>query len=593
MQSHSEQKKQTSSAWYRKGDFYTIQAPDNKWMHIDADSYQSCIQEVEFRHTAYVSFLRKIGIYYFSDSTLIIKFFPTYFTGDKLNTLFYNVFPELKPDIEEGFEFALPYPKIVINQLTSSETLKKIERFFMEINKAHSTTEFDDTLLQELRQIMLSPLEKNQHILHTFQSPYTNHSQLKQYYGDSSKKTFSMEHFEFLLSQGEDPNACLLYAVDNIKVLERLLQYGANPFFPRDWFICFASAIELAFNQKDKSCYQLICDSFSKPIKSLTHQPTVVYSGIREEKDHIHTLFLFNDRKCIYTHFKRMNSLTKKERDELFIVFSKYFKSSTEKQSTNELFEEEFQGDKKFIELFYDTTNNQCKGFHSYEIIQLKKHSSYLIIHGVYFALDESCRRYGVMSLISFRLAFCLQLLNATKKVLYHLSSIDYCGYRVMEKLTHFPKYQPSHMNNIMLETLNTIYENELEYIKNGLTCYLLEETQTVNPDKSNNMTLEERFFEEKLKDSNSIETKEKNHSTSIKMVPVLFPASKESLKKISTSLHRLSVDTNKHIHTYTSMFKNLFSNYSSTKQALDLPDEIDSFWQRSSTHHSISQSKL
>jgi hypothetical protein len=265
------------------------------------------------------------------------------------------------------------------------------------------------------------------------------------------------EKLQKLLSEGEDPNqrddvgvTPLMIAIlfcQNIKIITLLLVYYADPFFRYthksnmavmdvivDLIRNGQSSVERVYASEVKSLIEgSATTKIGRPL------PVTVEKVKTSHADQsVQTRFDLSDGECIQTELKAGSTLT-----ELLYFLGKQqslfgLGSTSLKRGLHLLFD---YVTRNFLIEMIRNKKNELVGFATYQFIINSENNHVDIYYGLQMA-DESLQSYRLMSLLSGRLAWVLQVLLSNHTVWGVSGHATYQGYRQIKDTLHFPMYQ-------------------------------------------------------------------------------------------------------------------------------------------------------
>lgn len=276
------------------------------------------------------------------------------------------------------------------------------------------------------------------------------------------------------------------------------------------------------------------------------HSPTggqrimINHVEFSHDTNSVFTLFQFTNGATLKLFLMRIAELSPNQREQVFNLFAANFEKVDGKLNLREIFNKDFNGN-KYIEIICD--GEETVGFNVFEIIDLDKN---IFLHCAYGAIAERYRSYGIMTLLSFRPAYALQLLYPDKKVGIAFCALHYNSYRVID-FPHYPKYPSNISQPVMRKLLGKIVEQDLTTFSE-LPTFVREQLAIKSTEtKPAADALNQRMFKRHL-------LKHTGNMTPIshpRSVPVAFMIGSESHQHITTVSAALGILFNKHINDY------------------------------------------
>ena len=403
-----------------------------------------------------------------------------------------------------------------------------------------------------------------------------------------------------LLAKGENPNqqdatgwtpiynAICTYGINILKIL---LVYGADP-FRRDNGIWFESAIECARAQNRVDALCLFRDTFSKPKKSLTaHNALRVKDVTLSEKDKIITTrFDFTNNMIIKTYLKPVELLSKAEKDTLRPIFFNTFDDPKgDKSKVEKIFNDDFAPDKKnqklietIVEVNPTTGIETVVGLNFFSVIfNVEEKPIKHVVVCEYAGMDKSFQHMGLGFILMCRPAFGLQPL-LKDLITLHLSAINYNSYHSLEKLLHYPKYQPEHARriNLMKKTIEREYGKDAVYFLNGLTAFIFD--ALIVKDSKTPQNVWSEFFDKKiLGNSTCPETPDGASRGGL----VLVDIADELLRKVTEICHNFGFNFIIHMDQLASLLPKIIDELKDKKPDIykllkNYPTTSGNFWE-------------
>lgn len=408
-------------------------------------------------------------------------------------------------------------------------------------------------------------------------------------YTDNNPEAFfksSLKKVAKELSKGINPNIYyndtelpILNAAgsENISLFLLLLAYCANPFL-RCRSYCYESAFDIAVRKNNTTMLKAITAASSRPEK-IPKEFKAEDVTISASKKLVSTHVSFSNGDIIITVLQSAHEIAEEQKTALFDLFSEFFELNplvTDKKLKKE-FLSSISGPNKYIELIVNAKENKLIGFNCFEIGLPNKHRDHLVLHCIYSLIRPVYRGHGLMALLTFRLAFCLQTLLPTIKVAIFFCAVHYNSYRLAERFLHFPKYRSDHVDPLITDILQTFFKDDytLHEEKEGIRCYLDEEIRVKGKMQIKSDNLLEEFFHQWLLDL-------KEGSTAIRSAPILFYATQHTFGQLYQTLKKVNIKLDQHIDELASLIKPFFSNVVSFTTASSKPmlPTHSVFWQ-------------
>lgn len=553
-------KKKMLMSWSRTNNFYQIHSPPSAY---------GVVNQVEFKNFAYFAMFKRIHVEYLKSGEIYVILDSTGFNMDKIRDALNHFFDhDDYAKFYGGYKFYIPF--------ISMDKFNKLVNFFKLINTTYTQEEFPRELIFELEQIftyIFSPEKlKNkipEHTISEYELPnkHTNPA-LKNssaLINTWSIRAFDISRFKKLLAHGEDPDqthpietekTCLYWAIaaENLQVVQLLICYGANPF--KRFGLQFISAVEFAKELKQITILNILFSAATNPKKSLALE--VTQSAIYNQNKEIISWFNFSNKQAIYTLIKSIDKVSIYEKSSLFALFKSFFNAADLSRTTTEaIFNQEFTSDKhKFVEMIY-TRNHELIGFRLFEFFTLETRKQHLVSHCIYGLLKPEYRSYGIMTLLSFRPAFSLQLLAPDYTIVIYMSALEKFSYRTIKDYLHGPKYQSAYVSQLLDEVLLQVYDKQIKLFHKGdMTCYATESEPIIvkTPPNLVNDIHDEFYYKDILGyTDNKIDPKDP------RFAPVIFMVDEDSFERMLHSSAKLGVAFSPHVKQLAKSFKPFF----------------------------------
>jgi len=488
----------------------------------------------------------------------------------------------------------------IVNLILNLDNLSLVLRLFQYFNKEIQPTPFPDELFSELNQIsqyivnqLLEPgemsLSCHKHIIASKSNElpqYYQHGNIAlevisgQHYTNSPISTCQNDIFKTALLSGVDPDlqdssgfSALTYAMlaqPSVWQMELLLCYEANPFErPSVNGGCgkySLSPYELAFAFGMQGRANIIVDEFcwlTRRTLELRRSNTslkVSESSSVWMDNSIISYFHFNDQSSINTRMIPVSRLNTEAEKETRFVIAALFKENfqalndTSGDKLTKIFDKDFSGD-KYIDIIYHA--GKIIGFNLLEIIHPPQNKNIIFVHSVYGVIKPEYRGNGLMTFLSFRLAYIIQLMMPEKRIGVVVSCIHFNGYRLVD-FEHFPKYQSDAIKLLVKQLLDAIYGSNYQYYHHLITSYVVEDIRVRTSEKSDHVpSLNERFYTNEILGFTNLQKNGESRST-----PVSYLVGEDNYLHIRKVAHELNIDFESHIAEYARLF-NLFMDRS------------------------------
>lgn len=561
-------------SWFRVNDFYQISS--NRY------NVNGLLHEVEYENSAYFCLIKKITVKYYDSYNTKQIVIELHFSKFHLNELEYAVNKFFVPyehydkeyDYYTGFP-ALGYVPHLPFTIDYSNKFSKLINFFKFIEKEYRSEESTSEIITELKLIFAFIFEpsklQGKQPNHTISEYELSNKHINPILTESntlinlcSKKKFSLIKLKTLLTQGEDPDQVnengsertpLSWAIhyNNIYLVKLLISYGANPFKRFGWL--YVSAIELAKDRNKVTILNIIFTEFNGPKKSLNLQ--IMQSAIYNGNKQVITRLNFSNNASIYTFIKDLSKLNEFEIASMFGLFKQFFKSANgDSKKTEAIFYSECIPDKdKFSELIYNE-KQELIGFRLFELLKLESKKNHLFWHCIYAVIKPEYRSYGIMSLLSFRPAFSLQLLAPDYTIGMYLSAIEKFSYRAIKDYLHGPKYQSKYILGLLGDILHEIYEDKIKLFQNGTMTFYATEPDPVLVkfnDKISNNIHDDFYYQDLLG-----YTESKINENDPRFSPILFLVDEDSFVRLAQSSAKIGISFSEHVKQFARSFKSL-----------------------------------
>jgi hypothetical protein len=561
-----------TNRWYRYWDF-------NKKSKSDS----TCTNIVGYR-SIYSTLIKEVEVLLYSDGDALLSFKIPYRSINKVNAIFQQFcMPNEFNDPMQGVLH------ISIKPHALESTLKKLIALFQYMRREYGQHEISLELMEEFQRIFhcISSHEKMTHLIpdknvasaHINPARSTSTALIDFLRYRRANAPFDKQ-FDSLLIQGENPNQCdflgdtpiTLAIFRDIEYLKRLIIMGAN-FLQRPEVtgpVFFTDAMELAEKHKKTGHLDIMASrltTIEKPISG-----PVTRNDLMMHHNQIVTTFHFKNKQPIFTRLKKTTELSKNEKQELFNLFSQFFEL-THANHPNELkdlfFKEDLKGQNKFVELIH--CGAKVIGFNLFEILESKTDPRYLFLHCAYALIQPQYRGYGLMSLLAFRLAYCLQQLAPERKVGVLFFSNHFNSYKMLmpkdisdNAFLNFPMYQSTHVVQLVKEFVDFLYEGKAKLHHDNFACYIKEKKplKVSGSYHSKHPDIYEDFF---YKD---IQGHDADFSDGPHVTPVVFLVEDHSFKKLSRLCSSLGIHFGDHINKLSTLVSPFLQQYTGLNQA-------------------------
>lgn len=388
-----------------------------------------------------------------------------------------------------------------------SSSLKKLKELFSYLNHEYHREEFTPDIIIEFTRISTflydkqKRLSSNRHVIpeetltHTYANPEEKDASSLVNLIKDSKRRMPIKEYKKCLIRGASINQGRVFGVGllyylvadyGVEEIRLALFYGGN-FFTRNNGNARISAFELAKLHNKIDILNVIIAAFSNPKKTLKldDEKEVKIKNVTlssDSENEIQTCISYTTGKTICTRLTSNKFLSdRQERKELLNLFFQYFSSPKGREHTESIFNRDFVSGDRWIERFYEKEEKGSRliGFSLYECVMLLRNANNFFLHIVYTAIHPLYRGYGIIDL-SLRLVFSLQHLLAEHVVGVIFPAVHYNSYGVLRKLklNHFPMYQSDTMREKIHEAIHVMYDGEVKFVHDGLTCYVEEEDE-------------------------------------------------------------------------------------------------------------------
>ena len=380
--------------------------------------------------------------------------------------------------------------------------------------------------------------------------------------------------FSERLIRGKDPDhvdkgmqypiltqAILYQPYNNSDAMNLLLWYKADPFKrafvygfdDAHWYSFSPFEMALAFGINRKLDYIIDqCSQLDKrsAVRVKSHENyKIVQSWIEFSNQSICSHFRFTNGKVISTRLLAVNNLQQEERRAVYQLFEDNFQAPDDFQQKKlkDIFEKDFSGE-KHIDLIY--SGKEIIGFNLLEFINAEQHENTLLVHCEYAAIKPEYRGYGLMVLLSFRMAYIMQLLFPEKHVGIFFFSLHYNSYRMVD-FKHYPKYQSKVMDSIVKNMLDAICDANYFYYHHLITNYIID-TLRVRASRENERdpSLNEYMFLSEILGLN----KEQINQFHTRSAPIAFMVGDDNYLHMSRVSETLGLDFDEHIAEYAKL---------------------------------------
>ncbi len=544
-------------SWYREFDFYDYRT-DNYPPHDPVTN------SVYFRNEIPGSMVMQLTVTRYKKGNTIVRAAFSPFCGEELASACRKFF------LENEFDFStrkFDSERGVIDIAFTIHSISAINRLielFKYLNELYNRIDFPADVVNEFQQIaayLIADVHDQQfrHIIpkkiYVSNCPNPARAQSEKLFdliAYNLKNGFSLRDLIYLLIQGEDTNqhGCskggfgttpLYEAVsrhDSVPAVKLLLMYGADPFY-RDNGEFYISPVELAKSLRRYDLVDLFMSRYMRVEKSLPDtKPNLKVRNTRIAAiryKSIATEFEFTNARSIHTKLMHTQDLSGEQHSELISMFAKKFQAADNRKIT-EIFQEAVGKFNNIVELIY--SENQLIGFNLFELI---KQEEELYLHCIYSFVEQEYRGYRIMSLLAFRLAFALQMLNPEQAVGIIFSAIHYNSYRMIKDLLHFPKFQPDHVNGKIFNLIIKIFKESSSFHHDLLMCYLDEDTMVKEAASNHTADLGEEFFYQHLLNM-------QDAKTSARGAPVLFYVGDDSFRKLQFAMAASGINFADHL---------------------------------------------
>jgi hypothetical protein len=458
------------SDWYRQGNYYK-----NCYPFSDIVEHR-----VTFKNAAFSVTILEIEIVFYHTKELKIWIKASKLHWHELNDL---VKKHFGPFVDINNSNLGIFEGVSIVFLRPTDDLKVQFFYFVKLfdylNKKYERTEFTDTLLKELSNILTwtsaSRLGNNTiqtHILEEYINPISvfhpyhirkSTAVLDLFENKSSKYIQNniliiRKKLRYLITYGEDPNqisedgySVLKYVILYFPVedLAFLLWHKADPRYRPKGILNYPSenAIEIAlyFNKPDH--FKMIAYAFPKRSVSAPIPRLQVKScQVTEQGDQIHSDIVFTNNRSVKTRLMTTTEFQTQEpesvRTAVFKLFTTYFADPTgDKLKTKQNFDKEFSAEKnKNIDIVFDREEKLIVGF---VLVRAVEDKGTIAVRFEYMTVtaDSFLRSCGGVGIFGIRWACVKKNLYRQHMVRTHHLASDYNSYAPMQDELITPKY--------------------------------------------------------------------------------------------------------------------------------------------------------